>query len=283
MIEVNDLTFQYSNTDNAAVRSLSFAVEKGQIFGFLGPSGSGKTTTQKILCGLLSKYSGSARLMRKEVSQWKSDLYQHIGVGFELPNHYEKLSGYENLTLFAAMYAETDSIDRLLDGVGLLKDKQHPVASYSKGMKMRLNFARALLGKPKILFLDEPTSGLDPVTSTSLKKLIKAQRDSGTTIFLTTHNMQDADDLCDTVGFIVDGELKQLDSPYQMKQRYGKPYLKIDCASNEGVDSYEFPMQDLAGNAAFMSLLKEREIRAIHSQEASLDQVFISVTGKRLI
>lgn len=283
MIDVRDLSFQYPHAGSSAVKSLSFSVKEGEIFGFLGPSGSGKSTTQRIICGLLRGYTGAVEVMQEEVSQWGTDLYQHIGVGFELPNHYEKLSAYENLALFSAMYAETESIDVLLEKVGLLKDKHKPVSSFSKGMKMRLNFSRALLGKPKILFLDEPTSGLDPVTSANLKEQIKALRDLGATIFLTTHNMQDADDLCDRVGFIVDGELKQLDAPSQMKQRYGKPSITVVYDRDSGRVTREFPMHDLGSNDSFLSIIKEKDIRTIHSQEASLDQVFIEVTGKRLI
>lgn len=283
MIEVSDLSFQYTATEKLAVKSLSFGIEKGEIFGFLGPSGSGKSTTQKIICGLLRGYKGSAKILQKEIFQWGTDLYKHIGVGFELPNHYDKLSAYENMKLFAAMYPQTHAIDSLLDNVGLLEDRNKPVGSFSKGMKMRLNFARALLGKPEILFLDEPTSGLDPVTSAALKEQIREQRNSGTTVFLTTHNMQDADDLCDRVAFIVDGELKQLDSPYQMKQRYGKARLSVDYDGDGGLMSAEFEMHDLGNNPDFLSLIKQHEIRAMHSQEASLAQVFIAVTGKKLI
>lgn len=283
MIDVEDLCFTYDNATQQAVNSLTFSVEKGEIFGFLGPSGSGKSTTQKILCGLLPDYSGKARLLNKEVHQWGTDLYKHIGVGFELPNHYEKLSAYENLALFAAMYEDAAPIDPLLDEVGLLEDKDKKVESFSKGMKMRLNFCRALLGKPDILFLDEPTSGLDPVSSDALKQKMKALQADGTTIFLTTHNMQDADDLCNRVGFITDGTLRQLDSPYEMKQRYGTHRLAVEYETGNGRQVDYVPMENLGENTTFIDLLKQYEIKTMHSQEASLDQVFIEVTGRKLL
>ncbi|WP_428239494.1 ATP-binding cassette domain-containing protein [Gynuella sp.] len=282
MISVKDLRFSYQTGQAEVLKSLSFDISKGEIFGFLGPSGSGKSTTQKILCGLLKGYQGEVKIHDKEVYDWGRNLYEKIGVGFELPNHYESLTALENLRLFAAMYATSNSPEYLLERVGLLEDKDKRVSSYSKGMKMRLNFARSLLGKPDLLFLDEPTSGLDPTNSMKLKEYIKELREQGVTIFITTHNMHDAEELCDTVGFIAGGEIRNIDSPYQMKQQYGKGQVEVTYKERDSVRKQVFDLTDIGHNADFAELLKQHDIQTIHSLEASLEQVFIELTGVRL-
>jgi len=282
MVTVENLSFTYQHPNPATIKSINFEIEKGEVFGFLGPSGSGKSTTQKVMCGLLKGYQGSAKLLGKEVNQWGRGLYENIGVGFELPNHYESLSAEENLALFASMYSQSQSADYLLERVGLLEDKKKLVANFSKGMKMRLNFARALLGKPEILFLDEPTSGLDPVNAAKIKEYIKELQVAGVTVFLTTHNMHDAEELCDNIGFIVDGEITKIDSPHRMKQEYGRDLVEVTY-KDAGRDKLEvFSKQNLGSNSSFLELIARHEIQAIHSLEASLDDVFIELTGKSL-
>jgi fluoroquinolone transport system ATP-binding protein len=282
MISVKDLCFSYQKGQAAVLNSLSFDISEGEIFGFLGPSGSGKSTTQKILCGLLKGYHGQVNIRGREVRDWGRNLYQNIGVGFELPNHYESLTALENLYLFAAMYTDTNSPEYLLDRVGLLDDKDTQVSSYSKGMKMRLNFARALLGKPELLFLDEPTSGLDPTNSLKLKEYIKELQQQGVTVFITTHNMHDAEELCDSVGFIAAGEIRNIDSPYQMKQQYGKGQVEVTYIGSGGLEKTIFDLNDIGHNDSFIALLQQHEVKTIHSLEASLEQVFIKLTGVRL-
>ena len=282
MISVKDLRFAYQTGQEEVLKSLNFDISKGEIFGFLGPSGSGKSTTQKILCGLLTGYSGEVKILDKEVYDWGRNLYEKIGVGFELPNHYESLSALENLRLFAAMYETTNSPEYLLERVGLQEDKDKKVSSFSKGMKMRLNFARSLLGKPNLLFLDEPTSGLDPTNSMKLKEYIKELREEGVTVFITTHNMHDAEELCDTVGFIASGEIRSINSPYQMKQQYGKGQVEVTYKDQESICKQVFDLNDIGHNSAFTNLLKQQEIKTIHSLEASLERVFVELTGVRL-
>ncbi len=163
MITVKDLTFTYPGGHAPAVRALSFDVQRAEVFGFLGPSGAGKSTTQKILIGLLKGYQGAVNIMDRDLRDWGSELYEHIGVTFELPNHYVRLSGRENLNYFRSLYSgETEEPDRLLEMVGLLPDADKRAGEYSKGMQARLNFARGLLNKPKLVFMDEPTAGLGP-------------------------------------------------------------------------------------------------------------------------
>ncbi len=283
MIEVKEMTFAYFGTDKPAIRSLDFQIEPGEIFGFLGPSGSGKTTTQKILNGLLKGYTGTATVMGKTVAEWGSDYYEKIGVSFELPNHYQKLSGLENLKYFSALYAgETQDPQTLLDMVGLEADGDMLVSQYSKGMKNRLSVARALLHKPQLIFMDEPTAGLDPVNARRIKTLIRQQRDAGATIFLTTHDMHVADELCDRVAFIVEGEIMLIDSPRTLKLQHGKPLVKVEFGSNGRLSQEEFELMGLGENGRFQTILNSNELQTIHSQEATLEDIFVKVTGREL-
>lgn len=284
MIEVDALTYVYPGADRSAVSSVSFRAEPGEIFGLLGPSGAGKSTTQRVLTGQNRRYRGQVKVLGRDLSSWDHTYYEHIGVGFELPNHYLKLSGRENLEFFASLYTRpTRPADELLELVGLTDAADLRVDGYSKGMKMRLNFVRALLHDPDVLFFDEPTSGLDPVNAAIIKGLIDDQRRLGKTVLLTTHNMADVDELCDRVGFIVDGRMSCLDAPETLKARYGKPSVRVEYENGSGqLDTREFVLACLGSDPAFLNLLRSARIRTIHSQEASLDRVFQQVTGKDL-
>ena len=215
-----------------AVRGLAFAVERGEIFGFLGPSGAGKSTTQKILIGLLEGYQGFVRVRDKEVAAWTGDDYERIGVSFEAPNHFLKLTGLENLRYFAALYrGATRTPATLLESVGLESDGNRRVGEYSKGMKCRLSIARCLLNNPDLIFLDEPTGGLDPMNMQRVKDLVRAEREGGATVFLTTHDMAAADELCDRVAFIVDGHIACIDSPRALKLQHGERTVRVEYDS----------------------------------------------------
>lgn len=206
MISVSNVSFAYAGGDRRAVEGISFEVERGEIFGFLGPSGAGKSTTQKILIGLLKGYEGEIAVMDRDLASWGPDYYERIGVSFELPNHYQKLTARENLDFFRSLYAGgTEEPRELLAMVGLQDDADTRVSRFSKGMQMRLTFARALLNRPELVFLDEPTAGLDPVNARRMKDIILDLRNKGRTIFLTTHDMTVADQLCDRVAFIWTG------------------------------------------------------------------------------
>jgi fluoroquinolone transport system ATP-binding protein len=217
MITVDHVTFAYAKTATPAVRDLNFQIAPGEIFGFLGPSGAGKSTIQKILIGLLKGYQGHISVLGRDLAAWRSDYYERIGVSFELPNHFLKLTALENLAYFGALYSHAPRTPQaLLELVGLGDDGQLPVGQFSKGMKNRLNVARALLHDPQLLFLDEPTSGLDPTNARRIKELIAAQKQAGKTIVLTTHNMAVAEELCDRVAFIVDGQIRLIDTPARL-------------------------------------------------------------------
>lgn len=281
MIQVENLEFQYPKSDNSTLKGLNFDIKKGEIFGFLGPSGAGKSTTQKILYKILSGYKGSVLIEGKSLKEWSSSYFEKIGVGFELPNHYLKLTGKENLDLFASFYKNgkcNKSID-LFEMFDLQDAMNKPVETYSKGMKIRLNFIRAIQHNPDILFFDEPTSGLDPVNANKIKQHILNLKSQDKTIFITTHSMDTADQLCDRVAFIADGHLKATDTPKNLKNKYGRNAVKVELKNGE---TDEFSLNDIGKNIAFLNFIKQDEVKKIHTLEATLEEVFIKITGKTL-
>lgn len=282
MLQVTNLSFKYSKEVPAVLNNLDFKIEKGEIFGFLGPSGSGKSTTQKILYKLLEGYSGEASFQGKNLKDWHRDFYEKIGVCFELPNHYQKLTAIENLRFFAAFYNRSRaSIEELLDMVGLLPDANKSVGEYSKGMKVRLNFARSLLHDPEMLFLDEPTSGLDPINARNIKDIILDLKKEGKTIFLTTHNMFDADQLCDRVALLHKGHIKAMAKPSELKWQHGQRKVRVKV--EDQIEEQVFEMNGLGENQSFFDIVRGGKLQTIHSEEATLEDVFIKVTGEQLV
>ena len=282
MIQVNSLSYTYPNASSEVLHALDFEIGKGEIFGFLGPSGAGKSTTQKILYRILTDFRGEVKIEGKDINAWDNSFFEKIGVGFELPNHYQKLSGKENLDLFGSFYSQDKlrAAEELFDLLGMRDSMNDRVETYSKGMKMRLNFMRAIMHDPEILFFDEPTAGLDPVNAHKIKDLIKELRAKGKTIFITTHNMMTADELCDRVSFIVDGKIRITDVPFDLKKAYGQNQVKVVLDNGKTQD---FEMKGLGENTDFLSFIQAGEISSIQSQEASLEEVFIKVTGTSLM
>ena len=284
MISVRNMTFAYPGTERCAVDGISFEVERGEIFGFLGPSGAGKSTTQKVLIGLLRGYGGEISVLDKDLKDWGPDYYERIGVSFELPNHYQKLTALENLNFFRSLYSkETEDPRELLTLVGLEDDAGTRVSQFSKGMQMRLTFVRALLNRPEIIFLDEPTAGLDPVNGRKMKEIILDLKKEGRTIFLTTHDMTVADQLCDRVAFIVDGRIPVMDSPRELKIRSGERKVRVEYREDSRIASREFSLDGLGDDEDFLSLLRGERIETIHTEEATLEDVFVGTTGRRLV
>jgi fluoroquinolone transport system ATP-binding protein len=284
VIQVRGLTFTYPKAAAPAIRGMDFTVTRGEIFGFLGPSGAGKSTTQKLLIGLLRGHGGEASVWGREPQDWGADYYQRIGVSFELPNHYLKLTGLENLRFFASLYGgQTVDPMELLDAVDLSDSANTRVAKYSKGMQMRLTFARSLLNDPQLLFLDEPTSGLDPVNARKVKNIILDLKSRGRTVFLTTHDMATADELCDRVAFVVDGRIVAMDTPTELKVARSQRSVRVEFRGDDGrLGAAEFGMDGLAEDREFHAVLRDHHIETIHSTEANLEDVFVDVTGRRL-
>jgi ABC-2 type transport system ATP-binding protein len=220
-IEVENLTRNYNGL--RAVDGISFDVNQGEIFGFLGPNGAGKTTTIKMLTGQLRPTSGQARVMGCDVVEDRENLKPQIGVVFESQNLYERLSACDNLLFFARLYrVKKEHVEKVLEQVGLVGRERDKVQEYSNGMKQRLLIARALLHKPEVLFLDEPTKGLDPNVARELRAIVKELANQGMTIFLTTHYMEEADQLSDRVAIIDHGKIVALDTPERLKAEHGE-------------------------------------------------------------
>ena len=281
MIEVRDLVFSYRK-DKQTLHGLTFSVRDGEIFGFLGPNGSGKSTTQKILTGILKGHGGTVSLFGKDMrSTHTQEFFQKIGVLFEFPYLYANLSALDNLNYFASFYPKEQRRDaeELLDELDFKKDfLKKPVSSYSKGMRQRISMARALISSPKLLFLDEPTSGLDPAGAVLFRKIIEKERKKGTTIFLTTHNMLDADLLCDRVAFISGGNIAALDTPGNLKEKNSNHSIVIDYLYQGERSEKTIAAQELKSGIPFVY----DELISVHSQEPTLEDMFIQYTGRGL-
>jgi fluoroquinolone transport system ATP-binding protein len=283
MIDVRGLVFTYPGAKEPAVNDVDFSVERGEIFGFLGPNGAGKSTTQKVLTGLLRDYRGTVNVLERDSRDWGSDLYEQVGVGFEIPVHFGRLTARENLAYFASLYrGETEDSRHLLEKVDLLDEADELVQRFSKGMRVRLSFARAILCRPKLLFLDEPTTGLDPLSARRIKDLILEQRDDGATVFVTTHDMAMADEICDRVAFLIDGGIALIDTPRALKVRYGERRLRMEFSVDGSVEERDFPLEGLAENAVFLEALRDPSLQTVHTQETPLAKIFIRVTGREL-
>lgn len=281
MITVENLSFSY--TKSPFISGMSFSVSEGEIFGFLGPSGAGKSTLQKILLGMLLTYQGSAIVDGVECKAVTNRFYENIGVDFEFSTMYEKLTAKENLRFFSSLYEKKPRpIDELLQMVGLEHDADKRVADYSKGMKSRLNFIKALLHDPHLLFLDEPTSGLDPTNSRMMKDIILEEKAKGKTVLLTTHNMQDAAELCDRVAFIVNGKICALDSPHNLIMSKGAATVTYTWIEN-GEQSASCPLDRLSANEQLKGLIAENRLQSIHSSEPTLNDIFMDITGRTLL
>jgi ABC-2 type transport system ATP-binding protein len=280
-IVADDLTYTYGQL--TAVDHISFKVPKGEILGFLGPNGAGKTTTVKILTGQLKPRSGTASLLGMDVAHNVEKVQAEIGVCFEETNLYLRMSAIENLNLFARLFGVKDFDGyALLKRVGLGGREKDRAENYSKGMKQRLMVARSLVSKPQILFLDEPTAGLDPTSSEAIRNIILEERERGATIFLTTHDMLEADKLSDRVAFMNQGKIVALDTPDNLKQQYGKRALKAKIAAGEGLESREIDLDTPQTAKAVRDLFAQQKVVTLHSEEATLEDIFIRITGRRL-
>ncbi|GKV64059.1 MULTISPECIES: ABC transporter ATP-binding protein [unclassified Sporosarcina] len=278
IIEVKELAKVFGN--QTALESVDFQVKKGEIFGFLGPSGSGKTTTIKILTGQVTPTSGTAMVFGEPVSQLKKSEYRsRFGVLTDNSGLYERLSIHDNLKLYCDLYNVPHSeIDEVLDAVNLRQDRSKRISALSKGMAQRVTLARALIHKPELLFLDEPTSALDPGNSLHIHEGLRALNERGTTIFLTTHDMQEAELLCDRIAFLDQGMIQLLDTPKKLKQRFSDSTITVELATEEKVVLS-------AGNEGANRLfdyMNNNQVVTVHSNEPTLGEIFVQVTGREL-
>ncbi|MGW5880448.1 ABC transporter ATP-binding protein [Nocardiopsis terrae] len=279
-ITVEGLRTRYPGADRPAVDGMDFSVRHGEVFGFLGPSGAGKSTTQKVLTRLLRRYEGGVRVLGRPLEAWGQDYFEHVGVGFELPAGYGRLTARENLAAFASLYrGPVAEPEELLAAVDLLDAADRRAADLSKGMRMRLNLARALVNRPRLLFLDEPTSGQDPVRAALIRDLVRAEAERGCTVFLTTHDMVTADRLCDRVAFVIEGRIAAVDTPRGFRLGYGSPGLVVRV---RGREPRQIAADALADDPELLGLLRRGEVETLHTREATLDEVFTRITRERL-
>lgn len=281
MIEVKDLTFSYGK-DKQALHGLDFTVEDGEIFGFLGPNGSGKSTTQKILTGILKGHGGMVSLFGEDINGMHTQgFFRKIGVLFEFPYLYANLSAIDNLHYFSSFYPKEQlrEAEELLEELEFKKDfLRRPVSSYSKGMRQRVSMARALISNPKLLFLDEPTSGLDPAGAVLFRRIIEKERQKGTTVFVTTHNMFDADLLCDRVAFLSNGNIVALDTPGNLKEQNSSRSIVVEYVYQGRREERTIEASELKAGIPFAC----DELISVHSQEPTLEDIFIRYAGRGL-
>jgi len=279
--EIRNLSFRYSKNSPNVIENINLTIPSGKIFGLLGPSGAGKSTTQKILSKLLSAYQGTISYFGEDLKHLGKQFYETVGVGFEMPVLFNKLTANENLAYFSSLYQKKVDYKQLMTRVGLIEAIDQPVGQYSKGMKTRLNFVRALLNDPQMLFLDEPTNGLDPANARIVKDMIKEQKAAGKTVLITTHLMGDVEELCDEVAFIDKGHLLEVSTPKALKLKYGQREVKIEYATQDSLSSLTLPLDHLSENAEFMNILNHHRIITIHSAETTMDNIFIKIVGEK--
>lgn len=284
MIKVEGLYHSYENNDTYAVENVSFEIEKGEIFGFLGPSGAGKSTTQGVLTGLLQLQKGNVRVADYDIKKPGREMFNKIGVSFEQSNVYGKLTGMENLEFYRKLFdVPTEDPADLLKLVGLENVANKRTSTYSKGMKHRLTFVRSMLNNPEIWFLDEPTTGLDPAIASHIKDIIKEKNNENTTVFLTTHNMFVAEELCDRVAFIIDGQIKLIDSPRNLKLKYGENIVYIEYKREDNIVKKNIPLIKEKDRQHLTDIINSYDIEIMHTKEATLEEIFIQVTGRGLV
>lgn len=282
-IVAEELTYSYN--DLLAVDHISFSVAEGEILGFLGPNGAGKTTTVKMLTGQLRPKQGRTYLFGMDITQHAKKVQGQIGVCFEVTNLYEQMTAVENLKLFARLFGiRRFDAEALLERVGLAGRGNDRVETYSKGMKQRLMVARAILNRPKVLFLDEPTAGLDPTSAEAIRNIILEERKRGATVFLTTHDMLEADKLSDRVAFMNQGKIVALDTPHNLKQKYGRRALKAKVLNRDGeLEDREVVMDTPETPRLVQELFSKEKVVTVHSEEATLEDIFIKITGRGLV
>jgi len=277
-VEVNGLEKHYGEV--RAVDGITFSVAEGEVFGLLGHNGAGKTTTIRMLTGRARPNTGTATILGYDIVRDRARIKPIINAVFEDPNLYERLSGRDNLRLFAQLYeAPASRADELLETVGLTAAAKRKVKTYSSGMKQRLLVARALVNKPRVLFMDEPTRGLDPTSARELRALVSRLSDEGTTVFLTTHYMEEADELCDRVAFLSQGHIVAMDTPRELKLKQGQRRAIVLL-----VDRTEHSVQldDPADAAQLDQWMRDGLVLTVHSQEGTLEDVFVALAGRAL-
>ncbi len=280
-IVVTDVEFAYGKTK--AVNGISFELSRGEVLGFLGPNGAGKSTTIKMLIGMLRPQSGSISVLGMDMTRSREDAQGRIGVCFEEKNLYQELTGCENLEFFARLFGiRKFRPDEILERVGLADRGKDRVKKYSKGMRQRLMVARALVNTPDVLFLDEPTDGLDPVSARAIRSIVQQEAERGAAVFLTTHDMHEADQLSDRVAFINEGRIVALDTPENLKLEHGTRSVKIRVREGDTVQEHSLPLGSAEAAEKLREAAGNENLMTIHTEEATLEDIFVRMTGRKL-
>lgn len=279
MIHVEDLEKTFDNEH--ALKGIDFEVGKGEVFGLLGPSGSGKTTTIKLLTGEFKPSGGTLEVNGTSAKHFGRTSYvRNLGILSDKSSLYERLTVKDNLELFRKLYGAPKSvIDKVLGDVGLLEEKDKRVSRLSKGMRQRVMLCKAVLHKPDVLFLDEPTSALDPTTTEQIHEMLEELREDGTTIMLTTHNMEEATRLCDRVAFLYEGVIKETGPPEALRHKYKKSEVHLTYKDG-GVRTVE---RNKENGGLLKEALFDEEVIDIRTDFPTLGEVFKKVTGKELV
>ncbi|WP_287387702.1 ABC transporter ATP-binding protein [Lachnospira sp.] len=273
VIEINNLNFSYDNKNNI-LKNIDLKIDEGEIFGLIGPSGAGKTTIIKLLTGQL--FSKDKVKVFNEVPKGKA-FYEQIGFVMDSIGLYERLTCYENLKIMSMIHnVNVLNIMEKLEMVGLKDDANKAVYKLSSGMRQRLMIARGILHSPRILFLDEPTRGLDPATAKDIQEIFLKIKDEGTTIFLTSHNMQEVEKICDKVGFLFNGELVEYGNINAIKQKY-ELNKRVSFVDDNGV-KMEYDINK--DKKELIDAIKSNNSFYINSETVSLEDIFIKL--KRL-
>lgn len=263
--------------DKRVLDNLTFSIPRGQTFGFLGPSGAGKTTTIKLLTRQLAKDAGRISLLGRPIERASAADYERIGILSDTSALYDRMSIADNLRFYARLRGVSHGrVPYLLERMGLAESAKTLIKNCSKGMRQRAALAASLVHQPELLFLDEPTSGLDPAARAEVHKMLGELRDRGTTVFLTTHDMAEAEAVCDRVAILNDGAIVACDDPEELKLRYARNRVVIRTRTR---GTFEVA-KDAAGADLIDDLMRAGELVSIHSDEPNLEEVFLEVTGR---
>lgn len=279
MITIENLTVKFNHF--TAVNQLNLHIKRGELFGFLGPNGAGKTTTIRVLNGALKPNAGRVRIAGFDIAQQLQAIKTIVGYVCDTENHYEELTGRENLTLFANLYGvSTDAVATWLARLQLTEAADVKVRGYSKGMKKKLLIARELLHQPQLIFFDEPTANLDAHSIALVRKLMRDLVNDGATVFLTTHDMEEVEAICDRVAILAKGKLLECDTPTAFITRHAERFCDVQYDQNGVTHRKSFHLDLVEDRQTLAEIIQTEHCVRVHSREFKFEDVFKKLTGE---